>query len=87
MFVLRVDTDCSGIETPIMALQKLKIPRVHVFSSEIDPAARLVILKRCHKTKPPKATSDRFIHSGLPLSTFLNCSFDNLESWLRVSSR
>ena len=34
--MLRVGTDCSGIEAPIQALQNLKIPHVHVFSSDID---------------------------------------------------
>lgn len=33
---LRVGTDCSGIEAPIVALQQLKIPFSHEFSSEID---------------------------------------------------
>jgi len=33
---LRVGTDCSGIEAPIVALQQLKIPFTHEFSSEID---------------------------------------------------
>ena len=34
--MLRVGTDCSGIEAPIMALKQLKIPFYHEFSSEID---------------------------------------------------
>jgi DNA (cytosine-5)-methyltransferase 1 len=34
--VLRVGTDCSGIEAPIQALRQLKIPFKHIFSSEID---------------------------------------------------
>lgn len=34
--MLRVGTDCSGIEAPIQALKKLRIPFRHVFSSEID---------------------------------------------------
>lgn len=34
--VIRVGTDCSGIEAPIQALKKLKIPFTHEFSSEID---------------------------------------------------
>jgi DNA (cytosine-5)-methyltransferase 1 len=34
--VLRVGTDCSGIEAPIEALKQLKIPFEHEFSSEID---------------------------------------------------
>ncbi|NDE15975.1 DNA (cytosine-5-)-methyltransferase [bacterium] len=33
---LRVGTDCSGIEAPIVALRQLKIPFIHEFSSEID---------------------------------------------------
>lgn len=36
MNILRVGTDCSGIEAPIQALIQLKIPFKHVFSSEID---------------------------------------------------
>lgn len=34
--ILRVGTDCSGIEAPIQALIQLKIPFRHVFSSDID---------------------------------------------------
>jgi DNA (cytosine-5)-methyltransferase 1 len=34
--MLRVGTDCSGIEAPIEALRQLNIPYEHVFSSEID---------------------------------------------------
>ena len=34
--MLRVGTDCSGIEAPIQALTQLKIKFKHVFSSEID---------------------------------------------------
>lgn len=33
---LRVGTDCSGIEAPIVALRQLKVSFVHEFSSEID---------------------------------------------------
>jgi DNA (cytosine-5)-methyltransferase 1 len=40
--VLKVGTDCSGIEAPIQALKKLNIEHDHVFSSEID--------KSCIKT-------------------------------------
>ena len=36
MNILRVGTDCSGIEAPIQALLQLKTPFKHVFSSEID---------------------------------------------------
>lgn len=34
--ILRVGTDCSGIEAPIQALIQLEIPFKHVFSSDID---------------------------------------------------
>jgi len=33
---LRVGTDCSGIEAPIVALEQLGVPFSHEFSSEID---------------------------------------------------
>ena len=38
---LRVGTDCSGLESPLLALRSLGVPYEHVFSSEID--------KRCVK--------------------------------------
>jgi len=34
--MLRVGTDCSGIEAPLQALINLKIPFSHEFSSEVD---------------------------------------------------
>lgn len=34
--VLKIGTDCSGIEAPIQALRKLNVPFQHVFSSEIN---------------------------------------------------
>lgn len=34
--MIRVGTDCSGIEAPIQALLKCKIPFKHIFSCEID---------------------------------------------------
>jgi len=43
MTTLKVGTDCSGIEAPIMALQQLKIKHKHLFSSEIDENCRKVI--------------------------------------------
>ena len=36
---LKVGTDCSGIEAPIQALRKFKIPYTHEFSSDIDKHA------------------------------------------------
>lgn len=37
---LIIGTDCSGIEAPIQALELLKIPYSHKFSSEINPKTR-----------------------------------------------
>ena len=48
MTILKVGTDCSGIEAPIMALQKLKIKHKHLFSSEIDENCRKVIRQNYH---------------------------------------
>ena len=36
MNILRIGTDCSGIEAPIQALIQMDIPFRHVFSSDID---------------------------------------------------
>lgn len=38
--VLSIGTDCSGIEAPVMALRRLKVPHKHLWSCEIDPYAR-----------------------------------------------
>lgn len=42
--MIRIGTDCSGIEAPIEALRQLKVPFQHVFSSEIDQYARQSLL-------------------------------------------
>lgn len=42
-FPLRIGTDCSGIEAPVMAFQMLGIPHTHMFSTEIDTHARASI--------------------------------------------
>lgn len=38
--ILRIGTDCSGIEAPIQALNKLKIKYKHIWSCEIDKHAQ-----------------------------------------------
>ena len=38
--MLRVATDCSGIEAPLEALARLGVPFDHVFASEIHRTAR-----------------------------------------------
>lgn len=42
--MLKIGTDCSGIEAPIQALENLGIRFKHVFSSEIDHFARESIM-------------------------------------------
>ena len=37
---VRVGTDCSGLEAPLLALRMLGVPHSHVFSSEIHPRKR-----------------------------------------------
>jgi DNA (cytosine-5)-methyltransferase 1 len=42
--MLKVGTDCSGIEAPLVALQALGVPYSHEWASEIDAACRSMIL-------------------------------------------
>jgi DNA (cytosine-5)-methyltransferase 1 len=42
--MLRIGTDCSGIEAPIEALKQLGIPFEHKWACEIDRFARTSIL-------------------------------------------
>jgi DNA (cytosine-5)-methyltransferase 1 len=64
--MIRVGTDCSGIEAPIMALQTLKVPHDHLFSSEVDADCCTVIKKNY---KPKKIYHDMLKrdHRKLPL--------------------
>jgi hypothetical protein len=40
---LRIGTDCSGLEAPVLALDAMGIPYCHVFSSEVSAAKRRYI--------------------------------------------
>eukprot|EP00931_Biecheleriopsis_adriatica_P081452 TRINITY_DN5477_c0_g1_i1.p1 TRINITY_DN5477_c0_g1~~TRINITY_DN5477_c0_g1_i1.p1 ORF type:complete len:404 (+),score=70.21 TRINITY_DN5477_c0_g1_i1:86-1213(+) len=42
---VRIGTDCSGMETPVMALKKLKVPYDHMFSCDIDKHVKAQIQK------------------------------------------
>lgn len=55
LFRLRVATDCSGIEAPLQALQRLGIPYSHEWSSEIDPIVRESI---CCNYQPKRLFED-----------------------------
>ena len=37
---LRVGTDCSGLDTPILALRRMGVPHRHAFSCDIEPYVR-----------------------------------------------
>ena len=75
--VLRVGTDCSGIEAPIQALKRLKIKFSHEWSCEIDPYARKSIKANYNPkilfediTKPRKLPDIDLYVCGFPCQTF-----------------
>eukprot|EP00437_Effrenium_voratum_P033962 CAMPEP_0181476626 /NCGR_PEP_ID=MMETSP1110-20121109/41802_1 /TAXON_ID=174948 /ORGANISM="Symbiodinium sp., Strain CCMP421" /LENGTH=388 /DNA_ID=CAMNT_0023601911 /DNA_START=53 /DNA_END=1219 /DNA_ORIENTATION=+ len=41
---IRIGTDCSGMETPVMALQALKVEYEHMFSCDIDAKVKQQVL-------------------------------------------
>ena len=41
--LLKLGTDCSGVEAPVHALRGLRVQHTHVFASEIAPAPRRMI--------------------------------------------
>lgn len=80
--ILHVASDCSGIDTPIMALRELGIPYRHVFSSEINEEVRDLIslnfnpellfgdiTQRDHQTELKNKKVDLYI-SGFPCQPF-----------------
>lgn len=62
---LRVGTDCSGIEAPLVALTQMDIPFDHRFSSEIDGACRRVIRDNFHPVRLYTDITERN-HTQLP---------------------
>lgn len=80
--MLRVGTDCSGIEAPIQALLQLKIPFKHCFSADID---KYVDWKNTEKDKIPKYAINLiktqkekiFIDTG-----FRHCNFSNADLYI-----
>ena len=80
--LLRVGTDFSGMETPILALEALKVKYRHLFSSDICPIARRVIEEKfnpevlygdVHKrgTADLPRKLDIYIHRRIPLPSIL----------------
>jgi DNA (cytosine-5)-methyltransferase 1 len=72
--VIRIGTDCSGIEAPIQALQQLNIPFQHKWSCEIDKFARQSIEANY---KPEKMYLDitKRKHALLPDIDMYVCGF------------
>jgi DNA (cytosine-5)-methyltransferase 1 len=75
--VLKVGTDCSGIEAPIQALKKLKINFSHEWSCEIDKYARESIKANYNPkilfedmTKKRKLPNIDLYVCGFPCQTF-----------------
>ena len=60
-FPLRVGTDCSGVESPVHALQSLGVPFQHLFSCESAWAPRQMILAN---TPPDVALLDDVRNTG-----------------------
>jgi len=72
--VIRVGTDCSGIEAPIVALHKLKIPFVHEFSCDNDPYVKKTIFANFEPNQFYENIFNRD-HSTLPDIDLYVCGF------------
>jgi DNA (cytosine-5)-methyltransferase 1 len=70
--ILKIGTDCSGIETPIQALEKLKIKYRHMFSSEKDKFAKETLLANF---KPEIFFDDMTVKRSLPKLDIYVCGF------------
>ena len=72
--MLRIGTDCSGIEAPIQALIQLKIPFEHSFACEKDPHA-LASIKANYKPKYIYTDITKRKHALLPDIDMYVCGF------------
>lgn len=72
--MLRVGTDCSGIEAPIQALKNCHIPFHHVFSCEQDENCIESITANYHPESFYQDMTDRDVHS-LPSIDLYVCGF------------
>ena len=69
--MLRIGTDCSGIEAPIQALQQLGIPFEHSFCCEKDKYA----LQSIQANYTPKKIYNDNLHALLPDIDMYICGF------------
>lgn len=63
--MIHVGTDCSGIEAPIVALEKMKVKHRHLFASEVDDKCAQVIRMNSRPKALHKDITKRD-HSKLP---------------------
>tara|TARA_Y100001970_G_scaffold284340_1_gene401499 strand:- start:132 stop:1103 length:972 start_codon:yes stop_codon:yes gene_type:complete len=77
--LIKIGTDCSGIETPIIAFKKLQIPYEHIFSCDYDKHVRQaikgnfnpqIIYEDITKREHNKAPSVDFYFCGFPCQSF-----------------
>ena len=77
--MIRVGTDCSGMDTPIYALEKLSIPYSHEWACDIDKYARQTIManynpKRLYTDMTTRDVNDLpdidLYVAGFPCQTF-----------------
>ena len=78
---LRIGTDCSGLETPLMALLNLGVVFAHIFACDCDKYVKRTIKSNFPPEKiyddittrnnknTPKDTEGRPVHCRLPLPT------------------
>ena len=72
--MLRIGTDCSGIEAPIQALLQMNIPFEHSFTCDKDEYALKSIKANYHPKKIYKDITKRK-HAGLPDIDMYICGF------------
>ena len=72
--VIKIGTDCSGIEAPVQALKQMNIPYQHVWSCEIDKHAEKSILANYNPQKMYHDITKRK-HASLPDVDIYVCGF------------
>lgn len=70
--MLKIGTDCSGIDAPIIALKKMNVDFTYEFASEIDEKARKTLLEN---HSPKKLFNDMTIQRKLPKVDIYICGF------------
>lgn len=94
--MLRVATDCSGIEAPIMALKNMKVKFEHVWSSEIDKNCEKNIMANCKPKMFFRDMTKRNVASlpdidlyvcGFPCQPFSSLRAINLQKETAVDKR